>query len=67
MMKVHEVISRLEADGFLFARQSGSSHRIYKKAGHRMLVTIAGKMSDTMATGTLRSIFRQAGWEWPPR
>jgi predicted RNA binding protein YcfA (HicA-like mRNA interferase family) len=59
-------IERIVRDaGWVFLRQTGS-HRHF---GHRNLpgtVTIpAGRKS--IPTGTLRSIFRQAGLEWPPR
>ncbi|MFC1707443.1 type II toxin-antitoxin system HicA family toxin [Planctomycetota bacterium] len=59
-MKVREVLRVLEDDGWVLARQRGS-HRQLKHASKRGLVTVAGKLSDELAPGTLNSIMRQAG------
>jgi predicted RNA binding protein YcfA (HicA-like mRNA interferase family) len=61
-MKSSEVIKRLEADGWYLARVKGSHHHFKhpKKPG---LVTVPHPSKD-IVTGTLRSIFRQAGWPW---
>ncbi|NJL06290.1 MAG: type II toxin-antitoxin system HicA family toxin [Chloroflexaceae bacterium] len=61
-MKVRDVLTRLEADGWYLARTRGS-HRQYKHPTKSGLVTVAGKPSDDLALGTLRSIWRQAGLE----
>ena len=50
----------LERDGWRVARQRGS-HRQFQHPKKRGLVTIAGKPSEDLAPGTLRSIFKQAG------
>ena len=57
--KVKEVIRLIEKDGWFIVATRGS-HRQFKhplKAGR---VTIAGKMSDDLAYGTLNSILKQA-------
>jgi predicted RNA binding protein YcfA (HicA-like mRNA interferase family) len=59
-LKVREVIKLINEDGWYLVKQVGS-HRQYKhpiKAGR---VTIAGKLSDDIAPGTLNSILKQAG------
>jgi predicted RNA binding protein YcfA (HicA-like mRNA interferase family) len=60
-----EIIKRLEADGWEEARQTGS-HKQFTHPRRPGRVTVAHPVK-TMATGTVRSIFRQAGWSWPPR
>jgi predicted RNA binding protein YcfA (HicA-like mRNA interferase family) len=58
-MKVHEIIKRIEADGWHLVVIRGS-HRQYKHATKPGRVTIAGKPSDDVAPGTLNSILKQA-------
>ncbi len=59
-MKVRKVIKMIEKDGWFLARTRGS-HRQYKHAVKKGLVTIAGKPGDELAPGTLNSILKQAG------
>ncbi len=59
-MKVREVLRLLEDDGWFFVGQRGS-HRQYRHPSKPGKVTVAGKPSAELATGTLGSIFRQAG------
>ena len=59
-----KIIARLLREGWTFDRQKGS-HRTYKKAGNPMIVTVPHPRRD-MPKGTLRSICRAAGWEFPP-
>ena len=61
-MKVREVIRLIEADGWYLARTRGS-HRQFKHSRKRGLVTIPGHLNDDLATGTLRSVLKQAGLE----
>ena len=58
-MKVAKVLRMLEEDGWVLAATKGS-HRQYKHAKKPGRVTIAGKLSDELAPGTLNSIFKQA-------
>lgn len=60
-MKVRDVIKLLRADGWYLARVRGS-HRQYKHAKKKGLVTVPDKPNDDLARGTLLSIFKQAGW-----
>ena len=59
-MKVREAIKIVEDDGWALVRTKGS-HRQYKHAAKRGLVTIPGKMNDDLAPGTVNSIPKQAG------
>jgi predicted RNA binding protein YcfA (HicA-like mRNA interferase family) len=58
-VKVREVIRVLEGDGWILVATRGS-HRQYKHRTKPGRATIAGKPSDDVAPGTLKSIFRQA-------
>lgn len=59
-IKVKEMISFLERDGWYLVRTRGS-HRQYKHAVKPGRVTVPGKLSDNLAPGTQQSILRQAG------
>ena len=61
-MKVKEVIRRLQADGW-FLWETEGRHRQYKHAEKPGKVTVAGRPSEDLHPKTLKSIFRQAGWE----
>lgn len=52
----------MEADGWFLVRTRGS-HRQFKHDRKGGRVTIAGKASQEIPTGTLRSIFKQAQLE----
>jgi predicted RNA binding protein YcfA (HicA-like mRNA interferase family) len=57
-----DIIRRLEAEGWEGVGGKGD-HRKYKhpaKPGH---VTVPHPRKD-LPVGTLRNIFRQAGWDW---
>lgn len=58
-LKVREVIKMISDDGWYLVKQVGS-HRQYKHPTKSGRVTIAGKMSDDIAPGTLNSILKQA-------
>jgi predicted RNA binding protein YcfA (HicA-like mRNA interferase family) len=60
-MKVSEVLRRLKDDGWFIYDQKGS-HRQYKHGVKPGKVTVAGHPSDEVAVGTLKSIYKQAGW-----
>jgi len=59
-MRVREVLRLLERDGWYLVIQRGS-HKQYKHPVKKGRVTIVGQPGDTVATGTLISIFKQAG------
>lgn len=58
-MKVREVISLIEDDGWRLVATRGS-HRQYKHPSKVGRVTVAGKPSDDIAPGTLNSSLKQA-------
>ena len=59
-MKVRDVIRVVESDGWVHVVTRGS-HRQFKHPGKPGRVTIAGKLSDDIAPGTLNSVMKQAG------
>lgn len=61
-MKVKEVIKRLEAEQWVFARQK-ASHRTFKKTGVAAIITVSGIDSKDVSPGQLQDIKRKAGWE----
>ena len=58
-MKVRDIIKAIEADGRRMVGQRGS-HRQFKHAEKSGRVTVPGHPADDVATGTLKSIYRQA-------
>ena len=60
MKKVREVVALIEDDGWQIVATRGS-HRQYRHPRKPGRVTVAGKLSDDMAPGTLNSILKQAG------
>ena len=58
--KVHEVLARLEADGWFQVHQKGS-HRQFHHPTKPGTVTVAGKPGVEVPPGTLNSILKQAG------
>ena len=59
-MKVREAISSIEDEGWFLVAMRGN-HRQFKHPTRAGRVTIAGKLSDDLAPGTLNSILKQAG------
>lgn len=59
-MKIRDVLKRLDEDGWQVVGQEGS-HRILKHPTKRGIVVIAGHPSKDMKTGTLQSVWKQAG------
>jgi predicted RNA binding protein YcfA (HicA-like mRNA interferase family) len=62
-MKVGLVPRILSSDGWVLVAQRGS-HRPFKHPDKHGRVTVAGKASDDLAPGTLRSIMKQAQMQW---
>ena len=59
-MKIKDIVEKIQNDGWFLVRTRGS-HRQYKHPTKKGLVTIAGKLGDEIAPGTLNSIMKQAG------
>lgn len=58
-MKVREIISLIEDDGWYLVVMKGS-HRQFKHPTKRGRVTIAGRPNEDLAPGTLNSVLKQA-------
>ena len=63
-MKVRQVIGVLMADGWALVATRGS-HRQFKHLTKPGMITVAGKPSDELAPGTLKSIAKQSGVTLP--
>jgi predicted RNA binding protein YcfA (HicA-like mRNA interferase family) len=59
-MGSREIIKRLRDDGWVLVRTKGSHHQ-YKHPHKPGLVTVPHPKRD-LPIGTVRSIFKQAGW-----
>lgn len=60
-MTVNEVLKRLKKDGWYVVGQKGSHIQLEHKE-KKGKVTVSNHKGD-IRIGTLKSIFRQAGWE----
>ncbi|GGD14985.1 addiction module toxin, HicA family protein [Aureimonas glaciei] len=60
-----ELIRMLEAEGWTYRKSTGD-HRHYVPPDKPGKVTVTHPV-DTIPIGTLRSIYRQAGWDWGQR
>jgi predicted RNA binding protein YcfA (HicA-like mRNA interferase family) len=58
-MKIRDVIKLIESGGWFLVATKGS-HRQYKHPVKPGRVTIAGKPSHDLASGTLNSVLKQA-------
>jgi predicted RNA binding protein YcfA (HicA-like mRNA interferase family) len=61
-MKVREILKRLQRDGWYEARMRGS-HRVLKHPEKPGIVVVPGSLSDEVASGTLKNIWKQAQLE----
>lgn len=59
-MKVREILKRLNRDGW-YKVPSRSGHRQFKHPTKPGRVTVSGKLSDELPSGTHNSILKQAG------
>jgi len=61
--KTRDLIARLTTDGWVEARKGPGDHVQYRHPDKPGRVTI-DRGAREQTTGTLRSIYRQAGWDW---
>lgn len=61
--ETREVIARLVVDGWFVVRKGPGDHVQFKHPQKPGRVTV-DKGEKEIPTGTLRSIYRQAGWDW---
>lgn len=59
-VKLRDIIKRIEQDGWIWKRTSGS-HRIYKHPTKHGTVVVAYHGAKDVPEGTLKNILRQAG------
>lgn len=64
-VKSRDIIKLLKKDGWFLVHVRGS-HYQFKHAEKEGRITVPHPKKD-LPIGTLRSIYRQAGWDWPPR
>ncbi|MBM3145625.1 MAG: type II toxin-antitoxin system HicA family toxin [Chloroflexi bacterium] len=64
-MNSREVIARLRKEGWILVHIRGSHHQ-FKHPDRQGRVTIPHPKKD-LPIGTVRSIYKQAGWPWPDR
>ncbi|MEW6518933.1 MAG: type II toxin-antitoxin system HicA family toxin [Thermodesulfobacteriota bacterium] len=61
-MKSGEIIQRLKRDGWVLHHTKGDHHQ-FKHPERPGKVTVPHPRKD-LPVGTLRNIYRQAGWQW---
>ena len=59
-MKVRDLISLIESDGWVQVRTKGSHHQ-FRHPTKPGIVTVAGKPGVDVPPGTLNSVLKQAG------
>jgi predicted RNA binding protein YcfA (HicA-like mRNA interferase family) len=62
-MTPREIAGRLRRDGWVVKRKGPGDHVQFTHPKRPRRVTLDMGVGD-IPIGTLRSIFRQAGWEW---
>jgi len=62
-MNSREIIKRLKNDGWVLHHTKGDHHQFKHPTKSGRVTTVPHPIKD-IAIGTLRSIYRQAGWEW---
>lgn len=63
-MNSRDIIDRLKREGWILVNVRGSHHN-YRHPTSEGRVTVPHPKKD-LPKGTVRSIFKQAGWDWPP-
>jgi predicted RNA binding protein YcfA (HicA-like mRNA interferase family) len=61
--KTRDVVAKLRDDGWVVARKGPGDHVQYKHPGKLGRVTLDAGARE-IPSGTLRSIYKQAGWKW---
>ena len=64
-MTSREIIQRLNREGWALVRTKGD-HHVFRKPDGGGIVVVPHPKRD-IPLGTLRSIFKQAGWDWTSR
>ena len=58
-----QVIKRLRRDGWTLRKTTGTSHHVFTHPTKPGIVVVTHPRKD-FPVGTLRAMFRQAGWDW---
>jgi len=61
-MKSDEVIKLLKADGWIWVGRKGDHMKF--KHPHKIQHVVVPHPRKDIALGTVRNIYRQAGWKW---
>lgn len=61
-MNSKDIIKKLKAEGWVLHHVKGDHHQ-FKHPTNAAKVTVPHPKKD-LPIGTVRSIYRQAGWEW---
>lgn len=61
VIKVNEIIKRLQDEGWFLYRHNGTSHRQFKHPTRTGKVTVNGKSSADITGDLLKSIEKQSG------
>jgi predicted RNA binding protein YcfA (HicA-like mRNA interferase family) len=64
-MNSRQIITRLKKEGWILVHIKGSHHQ-YKHPDNAGRVTVPHPEKD-LPIGTVRNIYRQAGWPWPEK
>lgn len=67
LLTFNQVVAMLRQDGFEYLRTRGSHHHYKHPARGRVVVPRPSRGNKELARGTLRNIYRQAGWDWKTR
>jgi predicted RNA binding protein YcfA (HicA-like mRNA interferase family) len=59
-----DIIRRLKAEGWYIHRKGPGDHIQFKHPTKPGKVTVDGLSRKDLPEGTVRSIYRQAGWPW---
>lgn len=62
--KTRDVIVRLKQEGWAVARNGPGDHVQYKHADRPGRRVTLDSSAREIPVGTLRSVYKQAGWEW---
>ncbi len=67
LLTFNQVVAMLRQDGFEHSHTRGSHHHYKHPERGRVVVPRPSRGNKELARGTLRNIYRQAGWDWKTR
>ncbi len=60
-MKVRDIITAMEVDGWRMEKRTANGHREFSQPAKRGNVTVSGQLGEDVPIGTLKAIMRQTG------